>query len=260
MQKAPLAAAILAAGALLATGCATKKYVAATEAPIQAKADQASQQGAQNAQQIKTTQDQLKELDEKTANGIDRANEKAGAAEHDAQDAGNHANEAGQQAALAIQKSDQNMQSLNGLRESVANLDDYQVQTQATVNFGINRDRLTPEAQGELDKLAQDIQSDKRFFVAVEGFTDRTGPREYNEGLSRRRAEAVVEYLVAKHDIPVYRIHVVGLGPEKPVDEAHTAAARAKNRRVEVRVFTAPTVTATVAPAAAGSAAVPAVK
>jgi len=46
-MKASLAAAILAAGALLATGCATKKYVQATEAPIQAKADQASQQGTQ---------------------------------------------------------------------------------------------------------------------------------------------------------------------------------------------------------------------
>jgi outer membrane protein OmpA-like peptidoglycan-associated protein len=240
IMKVSLAAAILAAGALLAAGCATKKYVQATEAPIQAKADQASQQGTQNATQIKTTQDQLKELDEKTATGIDRANERAGAAEHDAQDAGNHASDAAKQAAMAAQKSDQNTAALASLRESVASLDDYQVQTSSTVTFGINRDHLTPEAQAALDKLAQDIQGYKRFFVAVEGFTDSTGAREYNEALSRRRAEAVVEYLVAKHDIPVYRIHVVGLGPDKPVDEAHTAAARAKNRRVEVNVYTAP--------------------
>ncbi len=254
MMKAPLAAAILAAGALLATGCATKKYVHATEAPIQAKADQASQQGAQNATQIKSTQDSVKELDEKTSNGIDRANERAGAAEHDALEATNHATDAAKQATVAEQKSDQNTQALGSLRDSVASLDDYQVQTSATVAFGINRDHLTAEAQAELDKLAQDIQADKRFFVAVEGFTDRTGPREYNEQLSRRRAEAVVEYLVAKHDVPVYRIHVVGLGPEKPVDDAHTAAARAKNRRVEVRVFTAPTVTSASNTSAAGTA------
>ncbi len=250
-MKVSLAVAILAAGALLASGCATKKYVQATTAPIQAKADQASQQGTQNAQQIKTTQDQLKELDEKTANGIDRANEKAGAAEHDAQDAGNHANDAAKQAAVATQKGDQNSAAVASLRESVASLDDYQVQTATTVTFGINRDHLSAEAQAELDKLAQDIQGNKRFFVAVEGFTDSTGEREYNEALSRRRAEAVVEYLVAKHDVPVYRVHVVGLGSEKPVDEAHTAAARAKNRRVEVKVFTAPTVAATAGPPAA---------
>jgi len=244
-MKAPVAAAILAASALLATGCATKKYVSATVAPVQAKADQASQQGAQNAQQIKATQDQLKELDEKTANGIDRANEKASAAEHDAQDAGTHAGEAAKQAGVAIQKSDQNSMALASLRQSVANLDDYQVQTSATVTFGINRDHLAPEALADLDKLAETVQSNKRYFVAVEGFTDSTGPREYNEALSRRRANAVVEYLVAKHDVPIYRIHVVGLGPDKPVDEAHTREARAKNRRVEVKVFTAPTVSAT---------------
>ena len=250
-MKASLAAAILAAGALLATGCATKKYVQATEAPIQAKADQASQQGTQNATQIKTTQDQLKELDEKTATGIDRANEKAGAAEHDAQDAGNHANDAAKEAGVAVQKSDQNTTALASLRDSVASLDDYQVQTSATVTFATNRDHLTTEAEASLDKLVQDIQGNKRFFVAVEGFTDSRGGRAYNDALSRRRAEAVVQYLVSKHDVPVYRVHVIGLGPDKPVDEAHTAAARAKNRRVEVKAYTAPTVAATAGPPSA---------
>ncbi len=73
----------------------------------------------------------------------------------------------------------------------------------------------------------------------MEGFTDRTGTRQYNEVLSRKRADAVVEYLVAKHDIPIFRIHMIGLGEEKPVDDGHTRAARAKNRRVEVKVFSA---------------------
>ena len=55
----------------------------------------------------------------------------------------------------------------------------------------------------------------------------------------------VVEYLVAKHDIPIYRIHMIGLGQEKPVDEARNRDARAKNRRVEVKVFNADQVTNT---------------
>ena len=86
-------------------------------------------------------------------------------------------------------------------------------------------------------------KSDKRFFIAVEGYTDSTGSRQYNEALSRKRADAVVEYLVAKHDIPIYRIHMIGLGQEKPVDEARNTSARAKNRRVEVKVFSADQVT-----------------
>jgi peptidoglycan-associated lipoprotein len=64
--------------------------------------------------------------------------------------------------------------------------------------------------------------------------------------LSRRRANSVAEYLVAKHDIPIYRIHMIGLGEEKPVDEGHDRAARAKNRRVEVKVFSADQVTASL--------------
>jgi outer membrane protein OmpA-like peptidoglycan-associated protein len=72
----------------------------------------------------------------------------------------------------------------------------------------------------------------KRFFIAVEGFTDKSGSAEYNEALSRRRADAFVEYLVGSHDIPIYRIHMVGLGKMKPVEDA-------KNRRVEVTLFSA---------------------
>ena len=82
-------------------------------------------------------------------------------------------------------------------------------------------------------------QNYKRYFVAVEGFTDRTGSDDYNAALSRRRADAVVEYLVAQRNIPIYRIHMVGLGKQKPVEEARTRAAQAKNRRVEVALFSA---------------------
>ena len=132
------------------------------------------------------------------------------------------------------------------MRDAVANIDDYKLQTTVTVPFGFNKSALTADSRQELDKLAQDVQSDKRFFIAVEGYTDKTGGAAYNEVLSRKRADAVVEYLVAKHDIPIYRIHMIGLGDEKPVDEAHNRAARAKNRRVEVKVFNADDVTANV--------------
>jgi OmpA family len=62
--------------------------------------------------------------------------------------------------------------------------------------------------------------------------------------LSRRRADSVVAYLVVKHDIPIARIHMIGLGTERPIDEGHNRAARAKNRRVDVNIFSADQVTA----------------
>ena len=110
--------------------------------------------------------------------------------------------------------------------------------------FGFDKYQLTKDAQSDLDKLAGDVKADKRFFIAVEGYTDKTGSAQYNETLSRRRADSVVEYLVGHNDIPIYRIHMIGLGEQKPVEEGNTRAARAKNRRVEVKVFTADQVTA----------------
>ena len=112
--------------------------------------------------------------------------------------------------------------------------------------FGFNKYNLSDDAKQDLDKLATDVKSDKRYFIAVEGYTDKTGSKSYNSALSRRRADSVVEYLVAKHDVPIYRIHMIGLGDEKPVDEAANRAARAKNRRVEVKVFSADQVTASL--------------
>jgi outer membrane protein OmpA-like peptidoglycan-associated protein len=86
----------------------------------------------------------------------------------------------------------------------------------------------------------------KRYFVAVQGFTDQVGSSDYNAALSRRRADAVVQYLVAQHEVPIYRVHMIGLGEQKPADEGKNRASRAKNRRVEVRIFSADSATATL--------------
>ena len=238
-MKAFLTTTCILTGALLAGGCATKKYVRNSTAPIQAKVDQVGEQTTQNSQQIKNTQDQVKQVDEHAQSGINGANEKAATADQHAGDAMNKATQAGQVAEQANQKGDQNAQALASLRNTVANIDDYKLQTSATVPFKFNQYKLSNDAMQDLDKLASDVQADKRFFIAVEGYTDSVGPKDYNEALSRRRADAVVQYLVAKHDIPIYRIHMIGLGEEKPVDEGRNRAARAKNRRVEVKVFSA---------------------
>jgi outer membrane protein OmpA-like peptidoglycan-associated protein len=226
-------------GVLLAGGCATKKYVRNTTAPIQAKVDQVGEQTSQNGQQINETRGQLKQVDERAQSGISAANEKAGAADQHAATADQHAGEAMNKANTATQMSEENAKALTSLRQVVSNIDDYRMQTSVSVPFKFDQYRLNDDAKQNLDKLATDVQPDKRFFIAVEGYTDSTGSRAYNEALSRKRADSVVEYLVAKHDIPIYRIHMIGLGQEKPVDDAKTRTARAKNRRVEVKVFSA---------------------
>jgi outer membrane protein OmpA-like peptidoglycan-associated protein len=246
-MKAFLATTFIVTGALLAGGCASKKYVRNTTAPIQAKVDQVGEQTTQNSSQIQDTRTQVKQVDERAQSGISAAQERASTADQHAGEAMTKATTADQKATTAGQTADQAMQGVSSLRSVVANIDDYKLQTTTTVPFKFNGYTLSNEAKADLDKLVNDVHSDKRFFIAVEGYTDSTGSRQYNEELSRKRADAVVNYLVAKHDIPIYRIHMVGLGKEKPAEEGRTRAARAKNRRVEVKVFSADQVTAGLA-------------
>jgi OOP family OmpA-OmpF porin len=242
-MKSLLATSIVTV-ALLGSGCATKKYVRNTTAPIQAKVDEVGTQTTQNSKGIDDTRNQVKEVDEKAQTGISAAQERASSADQHAATADQHAGEAMSKANDAAQTGDRNTQELSSLRSVISNIDDYQMQTSATVSFKFDKWALSDEAKQDLDKMVEGVKADKRFFIAVEGYTDRTGSKEYNEALSRKRADAVVEYLVAKHDIPIYRVHMIGLGKEKPVDDARNRAALAKNRRVEVKVFSADQVTA----------------
>ena len=250
IMRAFLATTCILASALLCGGCATKKYVQNTTAPIQAKVDQVGQQTTQNGQQIEDTRNQVKQVDDKAQRGISAAQERAASADQHAAAADQHAATADQHAATADQhagdalnKANQVGTGLAGLRNAVANIDDYKAQNTVSVQFGLAKFVLSSDAKNDLDKFAESIKSSKRFQITVAGFTDSTGPKDYNEALSKKRADAVVQYLVAKHDIPVYLVHVIGLGDAKPVDESKNAKARAKNRRVEVTAFSADAVT-----------------
>ncbi len=235
MTRITLSAGLMAA-TLLAGGCATKKYVQNTTAPIQAKVDQVGDETAKNGQQIQQTRTDLTTningVDERAQNGISAAKESAMTAQNTAQGAMEKANSASD---LANKDSEE----IRNLRQVVSNLDDYKQVSDLTIPFAFNKYTLTAKDREDLDNMVANASKNKRYFVAVEGFTDSTGSREYNEMLSRKRADAVTEYLVAKHDIPIYRIHMIGLGKDKPVDDGHNRAARAKNRRVEIKIFSA---------------------
>jgi len=232
-QSVPLTLVMM--GALLGGGCATKKYVRNTVSPVQGKLDQVAQQTNQNGEKITQTNqnlDQTKQQVQKTQTDLSATNERVVAVDSKAGQAMSRADQANQAAEKVGH-------DLGDLRSQVANLDDYKPMGTTTVLFKFNSDKLSSEAKQSLDQMVTSGNQYKRFFIAVEGFTDRTGSNDYNQALSRRRADAVVQYLVAQHNIPIYRIHMVGLGELKPVDEARNREARAKNRRVEVTFYSA---------------------
>jgi OmpA-OmpF porin, OOP family len=241
------ALAMIVAGTLLAGGCATKKYVRNTTAPIQSKVDQVGEQANKNDAALGDARNEIKGVNERAETGISAANERAMSAENRAKDSMTKATEAGSAAAEANAAAGRNLAEIAALRNVVTNIDDYKAKSEATVNFKFGKHELTDEGKASLDKMVADAGSMKRFVISVEGFTDQVGSADYNTALSKKRAEAVTNYLVSKHNVPVYRIYNIGLGKDRPLDEGKTREARAKNRRVEVRVFSAETEAAQVA-------------
>lgn len=223
---------------LVSQGClATRKHVAQQIAPVKAQVDTVGKQAADNKQSIGDLDRQVASTDEKATEAGKRAQEAADAARQ-ANDAAMQANtaatQAGQRADAARTAADQVGSRLD---QTVANLDNYRLANTDKIYFGFGKSALTKAEQDKLDAALQSLTSAKNFVIEVEGYTDRTGNRQYNLALSQKRADAVKRYL-ALHEVPLRKIHVVGVGSEDPSAKNHTRAERKENRRVDVRVYT----------------------
>ena len=226
---------VLTAMATLVTGCATKGYVRNNVSPVQAKVDQVAEQSNKQGEQLTQARQDI----DKNATNISATDEKATGADRRAGDAMNRAQQADQKAQQADQKATQNTQEVSALRNTVTNLDNYKVVQTATVLFPFDSAKLRADDKQQLDQLIGSTNGLKRYFIAVEGYTDETGDPTYNLELSKRRAEAVVQYLAGEKDVDFNRIHTIGLGEQKLADPGKNRDARAKNRRVEVKIYSA---------------------
>ncbi|HKO61051.1 MAG TPA: OmpA family protein [Pyrinomonadaceae bacterium] len=129
-------------------------------------------------------------------------------------------------------------QEVEAVHERVSALDDYDVGEIVAVNFRVNSSVLSAEAKRQLDDFATRALSGKGFMIEVAGHTDATGSESKNFRLSRARADSVVQYLAVNHKIPLRRfVTPMGFGKTEFVAENSTAAGRAQNRRVEVKML-----------------------
>lgn len=132
---------------------------------------------------------------------------------------------------------DQANQGVTDVNGRVTNLDNYQPKENATIYFKVNSATLSPEAKKDLDDLAQKALNEKGYLVEVAGFADTTGNMAVNQQLSQRRADAVIQYLAQKYNVPAHKIFLIGLGKDNPVAQNTSASGRAQNRRVDVRLM-----------------------
>ncbi len=103
------------------------------------------------------------------------------------------------------------------------------------VNFESNSDRLVSGTTGVLDDAAATLRKNPSIKVEVAGHTDSDGTAAYNESLSARRATTVHDYL-ADNGVSVDRMSVRGYGESQPIADNTSAAGKAQNRRVVLRV------------------------
>jgi len=122
--------------------------------------------------------------------------------------------------------------------ERVTQLDEYDVGESVSVTFRTNSAVLSPTAKEQLDTLASKANEARGYVIEVAGHTDSTGSEAKNFRLSRQRADAVIQYLAVQHKIPLRRfVAPMGYGKTEAVAENTTAAGRAQNRRVEVKMM-----------------------
>lgn len=104
------------------------------------------------------------------------------------------------------------------------------------VNFDFDQSTLRPDAVAILAEAVEILRKYPELRVEVAGHTDATGPDNYNQGLSERRAKAVYEYLTS-NGISASRLSgPVGFGETRPIDTNDTREGRARNRRTELNV------------------------
>ena len=104
------------------------------------------------------------------------------------------------------------------------------------IMFGFDKSDLSMAAQAELDGVGKFLKEHSNAFAALFGYTDSIGTAEYNLQLSRRRAEAVADYLLKNFGFDSDRVVANWYGAANPVASNDTPEGRAKNRRVEISI------------------------
>ena len=114
-------------------------------------------------------------------------------------------------------------------------LEEEVVLTVDDVNFAFDSDELDAASRRALDRVVDTVKSHAGVDLGLVGHTDSTGPASYNQRLSERRAQAVLDYLVSQ-GVERSALTASGAGEAQPVAANDTAEGRAQNRRVELVV------------------------
>jgi OmpA family len=201
---------------------ARKKYVQRQTEPIRDRVNELDELTSANSKQIK-------DVDSRAQQGIKLASDKANEADQHAVDAGNKATQA-QQTAQQVTGRVQNVENV------VSNIDQYKASNQTEIRFRAGQTILSKNAKDALDQMATSVKGQRGYIIEVQGFSSGKGQTAITT--SQKMAESVVRYLVLNHEIPVYRIYLVGMGNAPlPSSDETAKSKRISGGRVEVSLL-----------------------
>jgi outer membrane protein OmpA-like peptidoglycan-associated protein len=193
---------------------ARKNYVKRQTDPIRDRVNELDELTSANSKAIKDT-------DARAQAGIKLASDKANEADQHALDAAN-------KATLAQQSAQQVTTRVQTVESVVSNIDQYKAQNQTEIRFRPGQTTLSQNAKDAIDQMTATVKGQRGYIFEVQGFSSGKGQAAITS--SQKMAESVVRYLVINHDIPVYRIYLVGMGnaptPEEAAKTKHVSGGR----------------------------------
>jgi len=188
---------------------ASKKYVQRLVRPIKDRLNELDEITNSNAAAIK-------DVDARAQHGLQLASEKSSLAD-------NHANDATNRAQQAQSAANDASARVSSAEQKVGNLDQYKASTQTEIRFRPGQTLLSKQAKDALDQMAAPLKDQHSYVFEVRGYSPGSGQAAIAS--SQKMADSVVRYLVLTHNIPVYRIYMLGMG-NAPTEDGKRAAAR----------------------------------
>ena len=224
MRNSLLTVGVMVAALGVAPACATKKFVRTSVGEVNDKVGTMGKSLEETQERVRQAEGRITETDAKAT----AAGESASKANAAATDAANKAVEVGRTAEMRAA----------GIEAETRKLIFETVLSEDRGEFRLGKADLPEDATAAIDTMVEQLKTDtKAVWVEIEGHTDSTGDKKYNEQLGLMRAEAVKRYLYEKHQVPLHKINVISYGEEKPVAPNNTRAGRAQNRRVVIKVL-----------------------
>jgi|SRR5579863_2438115 len=181
---------------------ANKKYVQRLTRPIKDRLSELDELTTSNAAAIK-------DVDARAQHGLQLASEKTNLADQHATDAGAKA----QTASLAATDASNRV---SGAEQRVGSLDQYKTSGLTEIRFAPGQTLLSKNAKDALDQLAAPLKGQHNYVIEIRGYSSGHGQTAIAS--SQKMADSVVRYLVLSHEIPVYRVYVLGMG-DAPIED-----------------------------------------